>query len=207
MFLIRRAILSRQNLTLKLIQDQIVNSKNVDATSFTRGVKFCQQQRFCSSELKQQSIPEEKEIKKQPLGSTNITKMKLIFTCKKCSTRNNKIISKLGYEKGVVIVRCDGCSNNHLIADNLGWFADRNEKTNIEYILKKKGETVRRIPHDSVGYMEFVTKEILMEFQKQQEADESLSKNEQLVSDNNNNKCQEEKPTDQKDSDKKEELK
>ncbi|XP_043465389.1 mitochondrial protein import protein ZIM17-like [Leptopilina heterotoma] len=206
MFLIRRAILSRQNLTLKLIQDQI-NSKNFDATSFTGGVRFCQQQRFCSSELKQQSIPEDKEVKKHPLGTTNVTKMKLIFTCKKCSTRNNKIISKLGYEKGVVIVRCDGCSNNHLIADNLGWFADRDEKTNIEYILRKKGETVRRIPHDSDGYMEFVTKEILKEFQKQQKSDESLLENEQLVSENNRKQQESESTEQKKDSDKKEDLK
>lgn len=164
MSLIRKAILSRQNLALKLIQWQI-NSKNVDATSLTRGVQFCQQ-RFCSSELKQQSVPEN-DCQKHPVGQV-VTKMKLMFTCKKCSTRNDKLISKLSYEKGVVIIRCDGCKNNHLIADNLGWFSDRNEKTNIEYILRQKGETVRRIANDSEGYLEFVTKEVLMKFKKKQ---------------------------------------
>ena len=54
-----------------------------------------------------------------------------------------KIISKQAYEKGVIIVKCDGCNNNHLIADNLGWFYD--EKKNIEDILKEKGEEVIKV--------------------------------------------------------------
>ena len=54
-----------------------------------------------------------------------------------------KIISQQAYEKGVIIVKCDGCNNNHLIADNLGWFYD--EKKNIEDILKEKGEKVIKV--------------------------------------------------------------
>lgn len=86
-------------------------------------------------------------------------KMKLMFTCKKCSTRNSKLISKLAYNKGVIIVRCDGCKNNHLIADNLGWFTDINSRINIEKIMALKGETVKKIINDIDGYYEMVAKE------------------------------------------------
>jgi len=86
-------------------------------------------------------------------------KLKLMFTCKKCSTRTSKLISKLAYDKGVVIVRCDGCKNNHLIADNLGWFSKINSSINIEKLMALKGETVRKIMNDADGYYEAVMKE------------------------------------------------
>ena len=52
-------------------------------------------------------------------------------------------MSKKSYEKGVVLIRCDGCDNLHLIADNLGWFRD--SKTNVVDILREKEEEVRSL--------------------------------------------------------------
>ena len=88
---------------------------------------------------------------KVPLATIQSEKKALAFTCKVCNTRNLKFISKLAYEKGVVIVKCGGCNNNHLIADNLGWWSELSAKNikNIEDILAEKGESVRRIANPS----------------------------------------------------------
>jgi hypothetical protein len=55
-------------------------------------------------------------------------------------------MSKHAYEKGVVLIKCDGCKNLHLMADHLGWFDTTQKKPGtIEDIMKAKGETVQRL--------------------------------------------------------------
>jgi protein import protein ZIM17 len=94
--------------------------------------------KFDQPELNQKS----EELSSVPLTQLD-KKMQMIYTCKVCNTRNSQTISKVAYNTGVVIVKCSGCKNNHLVADNLKWFKDK--KTNIEDILKEKGETVQRV--------------------------------------------------------------
>ncbi|XP_053674570.1 DNL-type zinc finger protein-like [Anopheles nili] len=79
------------------------------------------------------------------LGKLERRKMSLMYTCKVCNHRNMNMISKQAYEKGVVIVTCEGCNNHHLIADNLNWFTDLNGKRNVEEILAEKGEKITKI--------------------------------------------------------------
>ncbi|KAJ2678139.1 hypothetical protein GGI25_002643 [Coemansia spiralis] len=70
-------------------------------------------------------------------------RMLIGFTCKTCNHRQYKTMSKRAYQHGVVLIQCDECKNRHLIADNLGWFRDKN--VNIQDLMKEKGEEVRQL--------------------------------------------------------------
>lgn len=108
-------------------------------------------------------------------GNKMETKRMIIgFTCKVCQTRQEadlhhltlfinrsfKQMSKVAYEKGVVIIKCDGCKNKHLISgtcysctqcltlDHLGWFDSQKKVGSIEDIMREKGEHVKRLTFD-----------------------------------------------------------
>jgi hypothetical protein len=98
---------------------------------------------------------------KQALGrvggvKTPGAKISMTFTCDVCETRSTKIFHRHSYENGTVIVRCPGCDNLHLVADNLGWFLDGPEGYNIETILATKGQSVRRAADDEEDAAEFL---------------------------------------------------
>lgn len=72
----------------------------------------------------------------------------MMFTCKVCETRNMKTMCRESYEKGVVVARCGGCDNLHLIADHLGWFG---EPGSVEELLAARGEEVRKGSVDTLN--------------------------------------------------------
>ncbi|XP_041022969.1 uncharacterized protein LOC121264010 [Juglans microcarpa x Juglans regia] len=72
----------------------------------------------------------------------------MIFTCKVCETRSIKTVCRESYEKGVVVARCGGCNNLHLIADHLGWFG---EPGSIEDYLAARGEEVKKGSVDTLN--------------------------------------------------------
>ena len=87
----------------------------------------------------------------------------MMYTCavNGCDTKQARTFSKTSYQKGVVLVRCEGCNNLHLIADNLGWFEEnglyKGNNINIESILKQKGEKV--IKYISEDGLEIISKD------------------------------------------------
>eukprot|EP01018_Ginkgo_biloba_P021510 Gb_29766 [translate_table: standard] len=85
-----------------------------------------------------------KSVQFSPVPDLKISKrhdLAMVYTCKVCETRSVKTMRRESYEKGIVIVRCGGCNNLHLIADRLGWFG---EPSSVEDFLRANGEEVRK---------------------------------------------------------------
>lgn len=72
----------------------------------------------------------------------------MVFTCKVCETRSVKTACRESYEKGVVVVRCGGCDNYHLIADRLGMFG---QPGSVEDFLAARGEDVKKGSVDTLN--------------------------------------------------------
>lgn len=76
------------------------------------------------------------------------SKLELQYTCKVCETRNHHKVSRIAYNKGVVIATCKGCLSQHVISDNLGF--TQKLDGNLEDYFKGQGseESVARVNED-----------------------------------------------------------
>ncbi|KAI9926924.1 hypothetical protein ASPWEDRAFT_177060 [Aspergillus wentii DTO 134E9] len=66
----------------------------------------------------------------------------ITFTCKPCGNRSSHRMSKHGYHRGTVLIRCPSCDNRHVISDHLNIFFDK--KSTLEDILAKEGQKLTR---------------------------------------------------------------
>ena len=77
----------------------------------------------------------------------------IVFTCTVCNTRSAKQFTEQAYRNGVVLVKCPGCQNLHLIADRLGVFEDQGVDGtgwDMEKAMANMGENVTAVNNDNV---------------------------------------------------------
>ncbi|GKZ34437.1 hypothetical protein AbraIFM66950_004712 [Aspergillus brasiliensis] len=75
----------------------------------------------------------------------------ITFTCKPCGERSSHRMSKHGYHRGTVLIKCPSCDSRHVISDHLNIFFDK--KSTLEDILARQGDKLTRGYVD--GDMEF----------------------------------------------------
>ena len=66
----------------------------------------------------------------------------ITFTCKPCGERSSHRISKQGYHRGTVLIRCPSCTNRHVISDHLNIFLE--QKSTLEDILQREGKALTK---------------------------------------------------------------
>ncbi|XP_008789563.2 uncharacterized protein LOC103707014 [Phoenix dactylifera] len=138
----------------KGIRDIQTEAEFTDTASEDAGdLKSCQDDSKQVSNLAEGLSPIAKESSVKYTAFSNLKASKrhdlaMIFTCKVCETRSVKTLCRESFEKGVVVVRCGGCSNLHLIADRLGWFG---EPGSVEDLLAARGEEVRKGSVDTLN--------------------------------------------------------
>jgi protein import protein ZIM17 len=108
-----------------------------------------------------------------PGTQTGSRKLAIVFTCDVCQTRSAKQFNERAYLHGVVIVRCPGCQNLHLIADRLGYFDDG--EWDLNRIAEHRGETIKTIA-DGDGVLEALSLEDLVGRDKMEELIRGSSK-------------------------------
>uniref|UniRef100_A0A1J3KA63 DNL-type zinc finger protein n=1 Tax=Noccaea caerulescens TaxID=107243 RepID=A0A1J3KA63_NOCCA len=165
---LRRALslyLTNQPKRIPLSQDKLLQSKSLFNRGYVNGSVL--QRQFCvAAREANEALNSAAELAKSPSPAATtasedlIVKYKsqlkinprhdfmMVFTCKVCETRSMKMASREAYEKGVVVVRCEGCDNLHLIADRLGWFG---EPGSVEELLAARGEKFKKGSMDSLN--------------------------------------------------------
>ncbi|KFK34722.1 hypothetical protein AALP_AA5G183900 [Arabis alpina] len=144
-----KSFFSRENRYGSLLQRQFCVSREVLEASVTNGCNSSN----CATELAKAPSPvtasEDMIVKyKSQLKINPRHDFMMVFTCKVCETRSMKMASRESYENGVVVVRCGGCDNLHLIADRRGWFG---EPGSVEDFLAAQGEEFKKESMDSLN--------------------------------------------------------
>ncbi len=137
-----------ERILLNRSQFQISNSTVTKSilSSFIHSTRYSFKNKF-HSPTSSQTHSDSSHSSTQSLSSSDTllqhnsnARLLIAFTCKVCSYRSAKTMSRHAYDHGVVIIQCSSCQNRHLIADHLGWFRDG--KTTIEDLMHEQGEKV-----------------------------------------------------------------
>ncbi|XP_010504309.1 PREDICTED: uncharacterized protein C24H6.02c-like [Camelina sativa] len=140
------SLFSRNNGYGRLLQRQFCVTRGANEASVTN---VCNSSNSATESAKVPTASEDLMVKyKSQLKINPRHDFMMVFTCKVCETRSMKMASRESYEKGVVVVRCGGCDNLHLIADRRGWFG---EPGSVEDFLASRGEEFKRGSMDSLN--------------------------------------------------------
>ncbi len=124
-------------------QNSLAASLNVSATRhFTTPPPSIDDHKLPVLVPREREEGEQQQLNDSDPNSDHIPgRLQMVYTCKACGNRSAQQFSKQAYQRGVVVVRCPGCQNMHLIADNLGWFGQG--KT---YVITAPSDTFIKVP-------------------------------------------------------------